>query len=56
MTYLDRNHPSSSDGGMELSLICLLDDIIHVCGFGREDTNILELDVVSQVDDVPCQG
>lgn len=39
--------------GMESGLGHLL-DAVHMSGFGRENTGVLEMDAVSQVDDVPA--
>lgn len=38
------------DVGIKLHLSCLPDDLVHVSGFGGEDIDVLELDLVSQVD------
>jgi hypothetical protein len=41
---------------MSLSLICLPDDAVHGSGCGREDTDALELDTISQVDTVDAMS
>lgn len=38
------------DVGIKLHLSCLPDDLVHVPGFGEEDTDVLKLDVVPHVD------
>jgi hypothetical protein len=39
---------------MELSPSCLPDEMIHIHGFGGEDTGVKELESVFQVDAVLC--
>jgi hypothetical protein len=41
---------------MGLNLKCLPDDMVHVPGITGEDTGVLELDEVSQIDDVLSRG
>jgi hypothetical protein len=42
--------------GMELNLNGLPNDAIHVSGFSREDGGFVELNAMSQVDDVFSYG
>jgi hypothetical protein len=41
---------------MELNLDNLLNDMVHVPGFGGDDTDVLELDAVFRMDVVPHHG